>query len=141
MTDAGPVPPIMFELGHVSVAVAMSRFFGRLTITPGTVVFEPEGVGNALNLDRATQLVHRDPELTVVAGRLLPPWMNSGVVLVDSTSASPFIGVVLLTAWQRRSLVNAARAAGFNVSVYRTWSSAAGRIGSVAELERFRRSH
>ncbi|HEX9683886.1 MAG TPA: hypothetical protein VGA13_12450 [Acidimicrobiales bacterium] len=67
--------------------------------------------------------------------------MNSGLVLVNAAPASHTVGLVLLTAWQRRAVVAAARSAGFDVSVHRTWLSAGGGIGSVTELERFRREH
>lgn len=119
----------------------MSRFFGRLSISTGEVAFEPEGRANALNVEPASRIVHRDHLLTVITGRLLPPWMNSGLALVDATPASHTVGLVLLTAWQRRAVVATARGAGFDVSVHRTWLSAGGGIGSVTELERFRRAH
>jgi hypothetical protein len=119
----------------------MSRFFGRLRVSPGEVVFAPEGRANSLNVELAKPILHRGRELAVVAGRLLPPWMNTGLVLVDSASPARIVGVVLLTAWQRRAVVAAATSAGFEVTVYRTSLSAGGGIGSVSELERFRREH
>jgi hypothetical protein len=117
----------------------MSTFFGRLRISSGEVAFLPEGWGNSLNLEAALPLVHRDRALTVVFGRFLPPWMNSGLVLVDGAGSSSTVGVVLLPGWQRRPLVSAAERAGFDVTVYRTHFSAGGTIGTASELERFRR--
>lgn len=119
----------------------MSRFFGRLRVSPGEVSFSPEGRANSLNLEPAAPLAHRDRALTVVLGRLLPPWMNSGLALVDAAGSSHTVGLVLLTGGQRRAVISAAESAGFDVSVYRTWLSAGGGIGSVSELERFRREH
>ena len=131
----------MFELRGLSCAVSMSRFFGRLRISPGEIVFLPEGQGNSLNLEPAAPILHRDRDLTVVAGRLLLPWMNTGLVLVDSAAPARTVGLVLLTAWHRRAVASAAAAAGFEVTVYRTMLSAGGGIGSVSELERFRQEH
>lgn len=133
----------ILELPHVSVAVSMSLFFGRLVVARGELRFLPEARINALgNFEPATQIVHRDSELTVVYGRLMPPWMNSGLVLVDSTPGSRTVGLMLLGGrGARREVVVAAEIAGFDVEVYRTWFSAGGGIGSVAELDRFRREH
>lgn len=119
----------------------MSRIFGRLSVSTDAVTFQPEGPANALSVEPVRRIVHRDHLLTIVVGRLVLPWMNSGLVLVDSDPLAPSVGVVLLSAGQRRAVVAAARTAGFDVSVHRTWLSAGGGIGSVAELERFRREH
>lgn len=120
----------------------MSRFFGRLVVSEGDVAFWPEGRANgALNVEPAKPIVHRQHVLTVVTGRLLPPWMNSGLLPPDGEDPSGGVGVILLTAWQRRAVVDAARSAGFDVTVHRTWGSAGGSIGSTAELDRFRRNH
>lgn len=121
----------------------MSRFFGRLVIADGELTFLPEGRINSWgNFEPATPIVHRDSQLTVVYGRLVPPWMNSGLVLVDSTPGSRTVGLVLLGGrGARREVVVAAETAGFHVEVYRTWFSAGGGILSVAELQRFRRDH
>lgn len=100
----------------------------------------PEGRANALNLEAPEAILHTSNELTVVTGRLLPPWMNSGLVLLSKASSSVYAGVVLLTSWQRDAALRAAREAGFAVTVYRTWFSAGGAIGSAAELERFKRN-
>lgn len=131
-----------FEVRNISCAVGMSRFFGRLVVSEGEVSFLPEGRANSLNVDAPHPIAHRTHNLTLVRGRLLPPWMNSGIVLVDHSEPSPSgVGVVLLTAWQRRSVVDAARSAGFDVTVINTWTSAGGNIGSRSELDRFRSLH
>jgi len=57
----------------------MSRFFERLSMSTGEVAFEPEGRANALNLEPASRIVHRDHPLTVIAGRLLPLSPASGM--------------------------------------------------------------
>ncbi|HEX2783561.1 MAG TPA: hypothetical protein VHN36_08250 [Ilumatobacteraceae bacterium] len=137
--------PTILELRHVSVAVGMSRSFGLLSVVPGALVFDPEGIFNTVSnaivaFEKSARIVHRTKELTVVFGRLLPPWMNSGIVLVDEGDLRT-TGVVLLAAWQRRAVVKAAQVAGLEVRVYPTWFSAAGQIGSAAELRRFRREH
>jgi hypothetical protein len=119
----------------------MSRFFGQLRISPGEVAFTPRGWGNSMNLEPVTPLVHTDRALTIVFGRVLLPWMNSGLVLVDSAGSPHKVGRVLLTSGQRRAVVSAATTAGFDATVYPTWISAGGGIGSVTELARFRREH
>jgi hypothetical protein len=117
----------------------MSRFFGQINVMSDKVVFEPQGIGNSFNIERATRICHEANEITVVTARILPPWMNSGVVLVDQVSS--LTGVALLSIWQRNAFVSEAKLAGFDVGTYKTWSSAGGSIGSLSELVRFRRSH
>ena len=133
-----------FVLPGLTVLVGMSRFFGSFTVEPGRLTFEPsQGVINdVLNIENATALVHTDTRVTLVWGRFLPPWLNTGVILVDHRQAgSGATGVLQMPAWNRRPLIAALRRAGFAPEVYRTRTSMGGQIGSESELSRFRSAH
>lgn len=118
----------------------MNRFLGSLTVELGRVAFSPEGRANGLlNLEEPTTVVHIDHQIAVIWGRLLPPWLNTGIVLLDPL-ALPHDGtaVIQLPGWHRRRLLTALREAGFAIGEFRTAFSMGGQIGSKAELERFR---
>lgn len=135
-SGSGPV----FVLSNVSAAVGMSRFFGALTIQPGRVVFEPRGrVNTFFNVEDGRCFIHADQRVTVVSGRLRPPWLNSGLVLADR-DGGPYaqVAVIQMPGWERRRVVEALGSAGFEVDDVRTWFSMGGDIGSIAELKRFR---
>jgi len=137
----GFVSDPLLVLDHLSVAIGVDRFFGSLVVAPGALCFTPKGWGNKLNVADAPTLVHEGQRVTLVHGRLLPPWMNSGVVLVDPAQPNQWTGVVLVTSWQRRRVVRALADAGFEVADYATLFSAGGNLGTIAELDRFTRSH
>lgn len=132
-----------FGLDRVYCLVGMSRWIGRLSVDADTVSFRPTGqYVNSMNIeDTPATLVQRDRTITVVVGRLLPPFMNSGVVIADSTGPARRVGVIRVAAWRRRRFVKAATVAGFSVEVHRTCFSSGDGIGSISELERFRRTH
>jgi hypothetical protein len=65
--------------------------------------------------------------------------MNTALLLTDPTDIGQFTARLLFPAWQRRTIVTALAEAGFAVEVYRTAFSAGGQIGTVTELQRFRR--
>jgi hypothetical protein len=67
--------------------------------------------------------------------------MDTGVVLVDQGAAPPSHTAVVLLPGHRRKIVDASRAAGFDVRLYLTWFSSGGELGSASELDRFRRIH
>jgi hypothetical protein len=120
-------------LSGLTVLVGMSRFFGSFTVEPGRLTFEPSEcvINDALNLEHATALVHTDTRVTLVWGRFLPPWLNTGVILVDHRQAGGgATGVLQMANRNRRPLVAALRSAGFAPYVYRTRTSMCGQIGS-----------
>lgn len=139
--NARPAPT--FWLKNVSGYVSMSRVFGHLRIVPGEVSFEPSSTANKwIAFEQPSRVVHHDPDLTVVIGRLLPPWLNSGLVLVDENAPGPYdLGVIQMASWQRRAATRALASAGFRISVLRTMTSMGGGIGSRSELDSFRQSH
>ena len=133
-----------FVLPGLTVLVGMSRFLGSFAVEPGRLTFEPsQGVINdVLNIENATALVHTDTRVTLVWGRFLPPWLNTGVILVDHRQAGGAATAVLqMPTWNRRPLIAALRSAGFAPEVYRTQTSMGGQIGSESELSRFRSAH
>jgi hypothetical protein len=94
----------------------------------------------ALNIDRPpSAIVHCERQVAVFFARLAPPWLNSGVVLVDPVALGTGTAVVQLPGWDRRRLVDTLSRAGFAVDVHRTAFSMGSNIGSVAELQRLRR--
>ncbi len=138
-TPAMPTDSGQFALRNVSIAIGVDRFFGTLTIEPGTVRFVPGGVGNRLTPADAPTLTQTAVSVVLIRGRLLPPWMNSGPVLVDPAQPHGWTGVVLLASWQRRRIVTALAAAGFQPRVVTTLASAGGQVGSTDELARLLR--
>jgi hypothetical protein len=131
----------IFVRDHLSAAVGMNRYFGRLLVTFGEVYFEPRGVGNKLNPEPAAPVRHDGDTVVVAYARFGFPWMNTGVVLTDAAAIGQSTATVLLPAWHRSSVIDAIRNAGFDVEVYPTVFSAGGEIGSLTELDRFRRGH
>jgi hypothetical protein len=133
---------VLLVMRGLSVAIEMSRFFGDLVITPGCVGFEPKGAMNAaFNFAEPPSVRHTSDLVVVVSGRLLPPWLNTGVVLTDEEHLGTTTAVVQMPSWARRQLVDALHRGGFEVEHYRTLSSMGGQIGSLPELRRFRERH
>lgn len=141
MSNSGALP---FVVRALTVFVGVSRFLGSFTVEAGCLTFEPSEapINDALNIDKARSLVHTDPGVTVVWGRLLPPWLKTGVILVDyGQTGSRRTGVLQMASWNRRPLIAALRSAGFAPEVFRTRTSMGGQIGSETELSRFRSEH
>jgi hypothetical protein len=120
----------------ISVAVGMDRFFGALSVDREAIRFEPQGAGNALSLAQAPHVVHRGRRVVFVVGRVVLPWMNTGLVLVDPALPNGWTAVASLSPWQRRRMVGHLAVCGYSVEVVTTWSSAGGKVGSVQELQR-----
>jgi hypothetical protein len=137
----------LYEQGGLSALVTfLSRFMGTLRVFPGVAVFVPalEGLSRfantALNVgDPPTAIVHRAPQVAVVHGTLAPPWLNTGVVLVDPDTLGEGTAVVQMPGWQRRRLVVALTECGFAVDAHQTAFSMGSGIGSQAELDWLRR--
>jgi hypothetical protein len=106
--DAAEAP--VFVMGGLTALVGMSRFLGWLTVVPGYLIFDPSGkvLNKALNVQEPHRIAHADASVTIIWGRFLPPWLNTGVVLVgDPRFGEASVGVVQLPGWKRRSLVAA----------------------------------
>lgn len=147
--DGGGAPRApLLRLPSVYCRVSGTAFLGDVLVSPGELVFESSTPGQALlhtifNAADAPKIVHHAPSVTIVTGRMRPPVIRkSGLIMLDeSASGRPVVGVVFMTARQTSYLADAASRAGFDVGVYVTRFSAGEAIGSVAELARFRRNH
>lgn len=125
MTSPAAAAPWPVVIPWVSAAVGMSRFSGSLVIQPGSLTFEPSGKFNEwMNIEGPFQIVHSQPSVDVFWARLLPPHMNSTVVLRGRHQhGGDITSVVMLTFFERKQVVAAMQAAGFEVEVRRTWFS------------------
>lgn len=114
--------------------------FGRLSIVPGEICFDPKGVWNRTNAHPINVFVHRRTDVALVEGRWIPPiFHSSGLVLVEERGAS--VGVANLTRCQRRKVTEALGAGGIEVTICSTRFSTGISIGSVTSLERLLREH
>lgn len=121
------------------VAVGMDRYSGTLTVDPKVIRFTPTGASTAVGTSTLT-FTHRNRDVVVVQGRLRPPWMSSGVVLVDPAVPYGWTGVVLLPSWTRKRLIAGLASCGYSVRLIRTWFSNGENLGSVSDLERLPRA-
>lgn len=128
-------PTLPFVLPWVSAAVGMDRFFGSLTVTRGAIVFEPTSkLNKVMSSNTIDRIVHIDRDVVVVRARLLPPNLNSSLILRGDASQGEAVSAgVQMPAWTRRGLCPALEAAGFRVDVRVTWFSMGG-TGSQWEL-------
>ena len=88
---------------------------GRLRLFPGAAVFDPGPVFAALTGTR--QVVHTDPNVVAMTGRLMPPWVDTAFVL----TAGEQTVTVVVPRWLRRRVRAAFGAAGFTLTDRRTW--------------------
>lgn len=132
-----PVPRGRYEIRDVSCGVSASRFFGRLIFEPASVRFEPLGWANKLNIEAPRGLEDNTNCVLIIVARWLPPWMNTGLVLVDTRASRAVVGVALLSECRRREVRRIASALSFKVVEYRTNLNYGGSIRSVSELQRF----
>lgn len=66
----------------LSAVVGMSRFFGSLSIRSRSITFESRGKLNEFMTAETRQtVVHSERRVVVVRARLLPPNLNSSVIL------------------------------------------------------------
>jgi len=133
-SSAGP-SSLPFVLPWVSAAVGMDRFFGSLTVEHGSIVFEPTSkLNKVMSANKIGRIVHTGPEVIVVRARLLPPNLNSSLILQGDSSLGDQVSAgVQMPAWTRRRLRLALVAAGFRVHERVTWFSMGG-TGSRWEL-------
>lgn len=113
----------------------MDRFFGSLSVEEGSIVFEPGGrVNRNMNSNIVSRVVHTSPDVVLVRARLLPPNLNSSLILNgDSSCGEDVSAAVQMPAWTRRQLLPALVEAGFRVDERATWLSLGG-TGSRSEL-------
>lgn len=132
---AGPSSTSPFVLPWVSAAVGMDRFFGSLTVEHGSILFEPTSkLNKVMSANKIGRIVHAGSEVIVVRARLLPPNLNSSLILHgDASLGDPVSAGVQMPAWTRRRLRPALLAAGFRVDERVTWFSMGG-TGSRWEL-------
>ena len=67
-----------------------------------------------------TAVVHRQASVTVLDIPLLPPWMNTRIIVEDGDRTA----LATLPMWSRRRLRAALREAGFAIEERRSWSRA-----------------
>ena len=127
--------PLPFVLTSVSAAVGVDRFFGSLTIEKGSVIFEPGGrVNGIMTSNTLGRVVHTAPDVVLVRARLLPPNLNSALILRGDSSRGEGVSAgVQMPAWIRRRVEPALVEAGFRVDERATWFSMGG-TGSRYEL-------
>jgi hypothetical protein len=88
---------------------------GHLTVAPGILTLETGPV--LRRVSGVARLTHHERDVMVVESRLVPPWINTNVVLV----ADDVRAFASVPRWNRRRLVGALAAAGFQVHRRRTW--------------------
>jgi hypothetical protein len=125
----------------------LTRFIGALRVFPGAIVFAARDEGLAGATNRAgnveqppATVVHTDLEVAVIHGRFAAPWLNTGLVLVDTETLHGGTAIVQLAEWERRPLLDALRSAGFSLDVHEREFSIGSDIGSTVELKRMRRA-
>jgi hypothetical protein len=117
-----------FVVPSVSAAVGMDRFFGTLTVLPGSIVFDPTSqLNKVMRANSIRRVVHTDRDVAIVRARLLPPWLNSPLILHGDPAHGEDASVgVQMAALTRRDLSGALGAAGFRVRERATWFSMGG---------------
>lgn len=88
---------------------------GRLTISQGELRWDPDRVLRRLTGESV--LVHGGSRVTVVRARLLPPLLNTAVILVGQN------GYARILTWygKHQTVVSALREAGFEVDEQLRW--------------------
>lgn len=116
-------------------AIGMDRYYGSLTVTKESIVFAPTSRWNKfVTFNMIGRVVHIDRDVIVVRARLLPPNLNSSVILHGDPSLGEGVSAgVQLSAVGRRRLRPALVAAGFRVDERVTWFSMGG-TGSRWEI-------
>jgi hypothetical protein len=124
-----------FVLPWVSAAVGMDRFFGSLTVEHGSIAFEPTSkLNKVMTPNSIGRVVHTDPDVVIVRARLLPPNLNSSLILHGEAELGESVSAgVQMPAWTRRRLRPALMEAGFRVDERVSWFSMGG-TGSRWEL-------
>ena len=93
-----------------------ARSVAYLEISPGKIVLQP--TPRLRRVDPAARpIVHEAPDVTLVYSRLLPPWMDTHMIVHDADS----VALAHLGRGARRRLVEALRSCGFTPKEWRTW--------------------
>jgi hypothetical protein len=85
-----------------------------LVIAPKLIMLEPGKLarwGARTIVGELAVVVHTKPIVTVIRGRLLPPWMNTSVVIEGDSETA----VATVPGWRRHRLLRAIRDAGFTI--------------------------
>jgi hypothetical protein len=98
--------PATFRVG---ADIKWMRGGGRLTVSPGQLVFVPNVLTQRLGSGVPVEHVGR--RVRLVRARWIPPWFNVSIQLRDTQETR----IVMLPAWSRRRLRDALKAAGFDV--------------------------
>jgi hypothetical protein len=128
---------VPFLVPRVSAAIGMDRFFGSLTIDCGSIVFAPTSkLNRVLSVNEPQRLVHTTRHVIIVRARLLPPNLNSALILQgNGRLGEPLSAGVQMAAWTRRRLRPVLLSSGFDLDERLTWLSLGGG-GSTSELPR-----
>lgn len=88
---------------------------GWLEVAPNRLSYERSGLVSKLSGEK--RILHRGSTVRTVRARLLPPLLNTGLLVEDDA------GIVRLLPWygNYRRIVNALTEAGFTVIERRTW--------------------
>jgi hypothetical protein len=108
----------------------MDRFFGSLTVQPGSIVFEATSrLNDIMTTNKIRGIVHTERDVIVVRARLLPPNLNTSLILRgDGRYGEAVAAGVQMSATTRRDVSQALQAAGFRVDERVQWFSLGGSL-------------
>ena len=115
----GAAFPILSRTVGVGARGWGSAGSGTLLVYPGKLVLHLSRF--ARRLAGVTQLVHTDPDITLIKARLMFPWANTTVVLKSESGGHIVTGTIPCNG--RRGLRRALQQAGFMLNEERTWFS------------------
>lgn len=88
---------------------------GRLTVAPDAIVLEPGALTRGYT--KVDRLTHNRRKVTMLKGRLMPPFINTRLVINDGN----IVAMASLPGWSRRRLRRALRDAGFDIDERFGW--------------------
>ena len=100
---------------QVGATVKSAQGGGRLIVAPGTLVLEPGPVTRRLT--DVERVLHSSNCVTMFKGRLLPPYMNTHIVI----EGGEVVALATLPGWSRRRVRVALREAGFQLEERSGW--------------------
>jgi hypothetical protein len=103
------------EVFVVGAAVKRAHGGGKLTVNPGMLILELGPLTRRYtNIDR---VVHTTKRVAMFKGRLLPPFLNTRLVIDDGD----VVAVASLPGWSRQRLRAAIREAGLELAEESGW--------------------
>jgi hypothetical protein len=107
MPPLGAIPGREFAVGAILSNVQGS---GRLFVGPGAIELRPSTLSRRMSKVECVR--HRGTNVQLYRARLIPPWINSSVVVSDGTRT------VLATfpAWMRKRIVKELHDSGFHTT-------------------------